>query len=446
MVSFRILGPVAVLQDGAPVPLTAAKPRALLALLLVSANKTVPLERIVDELWPDDPPETAAKAVQTYVSQLRHLVGEERLVHQGRGYRLTVDAGELDAARFQALLAGARSQMESGAHAAAAEELQQALALWAGGALEDVKAPFVAAEASHLEELRLEAVEAKLECELALGRPASAAELERLAEEHPERERIVELAMLALYRSGRQADALALYRTVRTRLDDELGLEPSRALRDLEQAMLRRDPGLNAIKGQSPTAPRRRPWAVYAGAVVLVAIAAVIVVVAVDRGGGSKNVPIPPGPPQPGLQSFVVKMENLISQSNDGRKAVIAIVGSAAACKLPARQALLRLAAVEQNRQSLLDQVAALTVPAGRNPLLVTQRFQRAIQLSIASDFGYRAWLRGLAAPCSPARAAATLRSVTRDGRVAKAKAAFVAAFNPLARRFGRRTWTADAV
>jgi DNA-binding SARP family transcriptional activator len=444
VISFRILGPVAVLEDGEPKPLRAAKPRALLALLLVNANRSVPSERIVDELWPDDPPETAAKAVQTYISQLRHLVGEARLKHEGRGYRLAVGAGELDSERFKELLAAASAQSDQDARL---EQLTQAVALWTGDALEDVAAPFAATEAAHLEELRLEAVEGRLECELALGRAVAPAELERLATAHPERERIVELAMLALYRSGRQADALALYRTVRARLVDELGLEPSRTLRDLEQAMLRGDRSLEKPRpAVAAPAPGTRPrWPLYAGAVALAVVVAAIVVAVVGNGGHTPK-PKPPPRTSAALQSFVVKLENLIAQSNDGRKQVVAIVGAAAACKLPARQGLFRLAAVEQNRQSLLDQLAALTVPRGRSPLLVTQRFQRAIQLSIASDFGYRAWLQGLGKPCRPARAAAALRAVATDSRVSAAKAAFVAAFDPLARRFHRRTWTADDV
>ena len=450
MTSFTVLGPITLDRDGVVTAPTAAKPRALLALLLVNANRSVPVERIVDELWPHDPPETAAKAVQTYVSQLRALVGDARLELRGSGYRLAVDENELDAARFKRLVSQAQAELDAGDRASARITLGTALDLWAGNALEDVAAPFAAAEAAHLEEMRLEALELRFECDLDAGHhAAAAAELERLVELHPHRERLVELAMLALYRSGRQAEALALYRRIRARLVDELGLEPSRRLRELEQAVLRRDASLD-VSSQlaSPAQPpavslHRRLWPIVAG-VVLAGLIGGAAFMLSDRGGNRAATTSPPQP-DPGLHAFVAKVEGLVVQSRDGRRAIASIVVGASTCRVPARRALVSLATVERNRQSLLDQLAALTIPAGDEALTVAQRLQRAIQLSISSDWRYREWLTRLIGSCSSKLAAASLAQAhVGDRQATVAKQSFVDAFDPLARRFGERMWTAS--
>jgi DNA-binding SARP family transcriptional activator len=446
--SFTLLGPVTVERDGVVTAPTAAKPRALLALLLVNANRSVPVERIVDELWPDDPPETAAKAVQTYVSQLRTLVGEARLELRGSGYRLAVGENELDTDRFKRLVSPGQRELEAGDHRQSRTTLGAALELWAGDALEDVTAPFAAAETAHLEEIRLEALEARFECELAGGHhTAAAAELERLVELHPHRERLVELAMLALYRAGRQADALALYRRVRARLVDELGLEPSRRLRELEQSVLRRDATLDdSVPPPPPPQRRLASRRLLVGAAVIVAGLIAGAVFAFSGGGGNHaTISLKrPTASDDGLHAFVAKIEGLVVQSRDGRQAIATIVADTSTCSVPARRALVSLATVERNRQSLLDQLAALNVPSGDEALVVAQRLQRAIQLSIASDWRYREWLTGLIGNCSQQRAEASLLSAhSGDHRATVAKQAFVDAFDPLARRFGERTWTA---
>jgi len=447
--SFTVLGPITLDRDGVVTAPTAAKPRALLALLLVNANRSVSVERIVDELWPNDPPETAAKAVQTYVSQLRALMGDARLELRGSGYRLAVGEEELDAVRFKRLVSQAQAELGAGDRTSARATLGTALDLWTGSALEDVAAPFVAAEAAHLEEMRLEALELQLECDLDAGHhAAAAAELERLVELHPHRERLVELAMLALYRSGRQAEALALYRRGRARLVDELGLEPSRRLRELEQAVLRRDASLDvssqlASPAQPPTASLHRHLWPIAAALVLAGLIAGAAFVLYDRGGNRAATTSPQ--PDPGLHAFVAKIEGLVVQSRDGRRAIASIVAGASTCRLPARRALVSLATVERNRQSLLDQLAALTIPSGDEALTVAQRLQRAIQLSISSDWHYREWLTGLIGSCSSKLASASLASAqVGDRQATVAKQSFVDAFDPLARRFGERTWTAS--
>jgi predicted ATPase/DNA-binding SARP family transcriptional activator len=252
-IRFGVLGPLEVVRSGEPVTLAGRRERALLALLLLRANEVVPRERLVDGLWGEDPPETAANALQVAVHALRKALGRERIATRGTGYHLHVDDGELDLARFEHLMAAARAAPP----AEAAERLSAALALWRGDPLADLGyAPFAAAEATRLAGLRLAAVEARIEAELRLGKGGELVpELERLAEEHPFRESLRRQLMLALYRSGRQADALDAYRAARAVLVDELGVEPSPELQELERAILRQDSGL------APAATRSFPGA-----------------------------------------------------------------------------------------------------------------------------------------------------------------------------------------
>ena len=243
---YAILGPLAARVDGRELPLGGPRQRALLALLLVRANELVRTVRIVEELWPAGAaPATAVKTVQVYVSQLRKALGEEAIETHGAGYLLPLTADELDAARFERLVGRSRAAL---AHdpAGAAGSARAALALWRGSPLPDAAdLGFAQGEIQRLEELRLVAVEQLLEAELALGHHAQAVpELERLVAEHPLRDRPRELLMLALYRAGRQADALAVYHDGRRALVDDLGLEPGAELQRLERAILVHDPEL----------------------------------------------------------------------------------------------------------------------------------------------------------------------------------------------------------
>jgi predicted ATPase/DNA-binding SARP family transcriptional activator len=243
---YRILGPLEVGLNGPPFAAKGRKPRALLALLLLHRNRTVPYERLIDDLWGESPPATASNTLQVYVSQLRKLL-EDRLVREGPGYRLRVEPGELDAERFEGLAEEGAAALASRAYAKASDRLLEALGLWRGPALVDVRSePFAQAEITRLEELRLGAIEDRLEAELGLGRDNElVAELEALVSDHPVRERMRWLLMLALYRAGRQADALETYREGRRLLVDDLGLEPGPELRELEQAILRQDESLS---------------------------------------------------------------------------------------------------------------------------------------------------------------------------------------------------------
>ena len=243
----RILGPLEV--EGDPVP-GGLKERALLALLALHANEVVPRDRIVEELWGGEQPATAHHAVQVYVSRLRRTlapVGGE-LVSEAGGYRLALTPETVDAGRFEKMVADGRRALADGDAQEAADILRRAMELWRGPALADVRYErFAQAEIARLEELRLAATEERIEADLRLGRHAEVlAELEALVVAEPLRERLRGQLMLALYRAGRQADALAAYRDEARRLRDELGLEPGPELRDLEAAILRHDPALAA--------------------------------------------------------------------------------------------------------------------------------------------------------------------------------------------------------
>jgi DNA-binding SARP family transcriptional activator len=239
----RVLGPLEARVEGERVELGAPKQRALLVHLALGANQPVSIGRLIDELWPEDPPETARHAVQVYVSRLRKALGDPaRIAARPGAYALRLEPGELDLARFRSLVQEARRRLEEDP-AASADLLREALSLWRGRALADLDSEQAVRDVVlYLEEERLEATELRIHADLAAGRHANVVpELERLLVEHPAREALYGQLMLALYRSGRQADALDVYRRARARLMDELGVEPSPRLRALQAAVLRQD-------------------------------------------------------------------------------------------------------------------------------------------------------------------------------------------------------------
>jgi DNA-binding SARP family transcriptional activator/pimeloyl-ACP methyl ester carboxylesterase len=242
---FRLLGPLEVHFDDVPVRVAAGKQRALLAILLLSANHTVAREQLIDALWGEEVPESAQKMVQIQVSQLRKALPERRLHTRRPGYLLEVREDELDLARFESAVADGRRALAQGDPVTASDRLNQALTLWRGPALAEFAEPFARHEGARLEELRLAAVELRIEAELALGHQRDVVgELEMLIGRHPLRERLRSQHMLALYRSGRHAEALTSYQTFRRTLAEELGIEPSASLRELERQMLQQDPSL----------------------------------------------------------------------------------------------------------------------------------------------------------------------------------------------------------
>lgn len=280
---FRILGPVEVCHEGQPLPLGGTKRRALLAIFVLHANEIVSPDRLVDDLWGENPPRNAAAALHNHVSRLRKLLGADVLVTHPGGYCLHADPASIDLHRFEELVGdAARAQP-----AVRASLLRDALALWRGPALADLAFEPVGAETVRMEEARLAALESRIEADLELGRHADVVgELEALVVEHSLRERLSALLILALYRSGRQAEALDVYRETRRLLDDELGLEPSPELRELERAILRHDPTL--ASPPRPTAAvavagRRRSILSIAFAVVALLTAAAVAAVLGQR-------------------------------------------------------------------------------------------------------------------------------------------------------------------
>ena len=254
---FGILGPLTVSHEGRELPLSAAKKeRSVLAVLLLRANRLVPTAKLVDELWGERPPATAVKAVQIYISNLRKTLGPGVLETGHMGYRLRVDPGALDLECFELLLERGRRQLLEGDANEAAELLRESLALWRGPPLaEFAYEAFAQNEIGRLEELQLAALELRVEADLALGRHTEVvAELESLVRDHPLRESLSRLLILALYRAGRQADALIAYQYTRGRLVDELGLDPGPALQLLEKQILRQDPALDLVTAAQPSA------------------------------------------------------------------------------------------------------------------------------------------------------------------------------------------------
>lgn len=245
MLELRLLGPLEIRDGAQSLSVPRRKPRALLAVLALNAGRVVSRDRLVDDLWGQSAPRTAAHALENYVSQLRKLLGADVVQTQAPGYVLRLEPDRVDALRFERLV-----------REAGAEQLREALSLLRGTPLEDVAdAPFAAAEIRRLEELELSARESLLEAEPPGA--AAVAELERLIGRHPYRERLRGLMMLALYRSGRQADALAAYRAARATLAEELGIEPGAELQGLERAILRQDPALSGPAAEAPAAGRR---------------------------------------------------------------------------------------------------------------------------------------------------------------------------------------------
>jgi adenylate cyclase len=249
-VEFGILGPLSVRVDGRDVDVTAAKERALLALLLSAHGAVVSVERLAEDLWVGDPPDAAIPALRVHVSRLRKTLAasgiDSILVTRPPGYAVDVDRDAIDAARFERLVAEARGLRDKGEPADAVERLRGALALWRGPALLEVaSAPFAAAEAVRLDEMRLAATEECFDLELVCGRHRDVvAELDALVVAHPLRERLWAQRLVALYRCGRQPEALRAYQDLRRHLGDELGLEPSPELAALEQAIVSRSPAL----------------------------------------------------------------------------------------------------------------------------------------------------------------------------------------------------------
>jgi DNA-binding SARP family transcriptional activator/ABC-type branched-subunit amino acid transport system substrate-binding protein len=291
---FRILGPLEVVERGAPLPLGGAKQRAVLAILLLHRGEAISSERLIEELWGERPPATAAKTLQGYVFHLRRALGDGLLHTRRAGYELELAPDQLDADEFERLASEGRAALNGGDPTAAARCLCEALDRWRGPPLADFAyESFAQAEIARLEEARLAALEDRIDADLGLGRQEQlVGELDALVREFPLRERLRAQLMLALYRSGRQVESLAVYRDTRETLLHELGLEPGRPLQELEQAILSQDPqlGPSGRRLPRPPAPRRAALLIGLGGLLLACAAVAAGIVAVTAGGGGNHV------------------------------------------------------------------------------------------------------------------------------------------------------------
>jgi DNA-binding SARP family transcriptional activator len=316
-VEFRILGPLEVVDETGPVALGTVKERVVLGVLLLHANEVVSRDHLIDEVWGDAPPATARKAVNVYVSQLRKALarsGSDPIETVSDGYRVAVEPHQLDATRFERLLTIAGERASAGDPAAAADFYRQALRLWRGRPLAGLEFESVGRhQVAQWEEQRVTALMDRIDSDLALGRHEQlVGELKRLVAEHPLRERLRGQQMLALYRAGRQAEALDAYQEARQALVEELGIEPSAALQRLQRGILEHDPALEVPTGtRGPTppgdgregsaarparAPRRRSRRalLVAAAALLAASAGTAVIVFTEGSGGRAPVSFRP--------------------------------------------------------------------------------------------------------------------------------------------------------
>jgi YVTN family beta-propeller protein len=293
---FRILGEVEVRDGDRVLMLHGRRERALLAYLLLHANELVPSERLIEQLWGESPPATVATALHVYVSRLRKALGTNgsSIVTRAPGYLLEVDPEQVDARRFERLVESGRRALSEGDAATAAAVLRDALALWHGTPLSGIVEPeWAESEIRRLQELRLAALEERIESDLQLGRHAELiSELEGLVARHPLRERFRAQLMLALYRSDRQSDALQVYTDTRRVLAEELGIDPSASLRRLEHAILEQDPSLEEPRTERSRKPRpqRRRKRILALAIAAVAVAVALLFALLTRGGSAVAV------------------------------------------------------------------------------------------------------------------------------------------------------------
>ena len=286
MLDFRILGPFEAV-DHEPLALGGRKQQTVLVALLLNRGEVVTADRLIEAVWGERAPATAAKTLQVYVSNLRKVLGDGHLVTHGRGYMLAAGPDQVDADRFAKLASGGRGALDRGDPAGAHRLLGAALALWRGPALADFAyESFAEPEIARLEEARLATIEDRIEADLRLGQHAALVpELEALVHEHPLRERLYEQLMIALYRSGRQVDALDRYQRARAKLIEEFGIEPGPRLQEIQRAVLSQDASLDlpgAPSSEGPLAPpRRRVWALIAAA----GAALILLVVLLTSGG-----------------------------------------------------------------------------------------------------------------------------------------------------------------
>lgn len=326
MLEYRILGPLEVVGEEGPIRLGGPKQRATLAILLLSANRVVSIDRLAEDLYAGAPPVSAVTQVQRQVSDLRRILGSPSVIEtRSPGYLVPLSAEQFDLDRFVRLTENAGRALAGGDAQRAGDLLREALALWRGAPLADLAyEPFAQSAIERLEEMRLAAVEQRLDADLALGRHAALiAELEQLVFHQPLRERLRAQLMLALYRSGRQAEALDVYRKTRAALVEAFGIDPSPALRELERAILRQDPSLD----------RQREAAVGAGAVES---GAMLVLPGCDVGLQRLLAIAEPLASASGRELIIVR---LLSEHDDVGRAASSLKERRASLRVPSRSA-----------------------------------------------------------------------------------------------------------
>ena len=325
---FRVLGPLEVRRDGQSIELRGSKRRAVLAILVLHANEVVRTDRLIEELWPENPPTNAPAALHSHIWRLRKDLGGDVLGTKPWGYVLRTEPEAIDLRRFERLVVEARPLPAQ----ERTEQLLTALALWRGPALADLaNEPALQVEIARLEELRLSTIEQRIDADLELGGHAELVrELEVLVAEHPLRERLRGQLILALYRSGRQAEALETYRETRRVLVEELGIEPSPELRELEQAILRQDPSLTPTPAPpEPVDPARPPsrwrWPrspLVAAAVLLLAVAGGAAALVLANGDGADGrSPVPAAAAATNPSTSTASAEKILHRSAARRSA-----------------------------------------------------------------------------------------------------------------------------
>jgi DNA-binding SARP family transcriptional activator len=338
-VQYRVLGPLEVARGGTAIDLGGPKQRAVLAVLLIDANRVVSLDRLIDQLWGDEPPPRAMSSLQAYISNLRRALEPERaartpaqvLVTQAPGYLLRVDPADVDATRFEQLVADGHRLLDAGDPGAAQAALREGLALWRGDAFADFAfESFAAPEIARLEELRAGAVEAEVAARLALGEHRAAiGDLERLVASYPLREQLRSLQVLALYRCGRQADALRALAEARTMIAKELGLPPSPELQQLESRILQQDPELEwtPARGEGATSA---PGDAHADTEVTPA-----------HDDGLPSAPSSPAAADlVGRDAQIARLEEALAAARAGRGSVVLIAGEPGVGKTRLAEAL----------------------------------------------------------------------------------------------------------
>ena len=414
---YELLGPLEVRDGSRTIVLPRGRQRLLLAVLLLHANESLSSDQLIEALWGEAPPATAAASLHNLVSGLRKTLGNGQLVTTGHGYALRVSDGELDVQRFDELVRDADAAFAERDADRAAALLGEALGLWRGRPLADLAyEPVVREHVERLEERRLRAIEERIEADLARGRHAEVLpELDALIAQHPLRERLRGQQMVALYRSGRQADALAAYRDARRALVAELGIEPGPALRGLERAVLEQDPALGGAQPlpHPPRAPAslgrglRRPRRMAAAGALLVAVAAGAVALALRLAPDTAGTAVLAGDL---LVAIDPASNRIVEQAAVGRTPTSVAVGRDAVWTLNANdRTVSRVDLKTETVRTFTGEIAPVDVAADDDGLWVAQAAPTTTTAAATDEYVSPGSLARLEPASGAARATTTL-------------------------------------